>query len=215
MAMTQTTGNKLRLEAAVQLAENHEIAAQLLERHGPPVLAPGAQPEDRFEALASSIAYQQLAGRAAAAIWSRVKKSVGDDFSPAAVTLRGSAELRGCGLSNAKVASLLDLAEKCSDGSIDLTNIDQLSDSDVVEHLTLVRGIGPWTAQMFLLFELERPDVWPTGDLGVRSGFARAFGLEEVPTQRQLEPLGDPFAPNRSTIAWWCWREMDTPGGRV
>lgn len=213
--MAQTSGNKRRLKAAQQLAASNDVAARLLEQHGPPVLAPGAAPPDRFEALASSIAYQQLAGRAAAAIWSRVKKCVGDDFSPATVTDCGPIQLRECGLSNAKVTSLLDLADKCSNGMIQLEEIEQLDDTDVVDHLTLVRGIGPWTAQMFLLFELERPDVWPTGDLGVRAGFARAFGLGEVPTQKQLEPLGDPFRPHRSIMAWWCWREMDTPGGRV
>ncbi|MGB3411595.1 MAG: hypothetical protein WBA45_10380 [Microthrixaceae bacterium] len=213
--MSLTPGNKRRLKAAEQLAADNKVAARLLAQHGPPALAPGAAPPERFEALASSIAYQQLAGKAAAAIWSRVKKSVGDDFTPAAVTARGPVELRECGLSNAKVASLLDLAEKCSNGMIQLEEIELLDDTDVIEHLTLVRGIGPWTAQMFLLFELERPDVWPTGDLGVRAGFARAFGLDEVPTQRQLEPLGDPFTPHRSIMAWWCWREADSPGGRV
>ncbi|MGB6059483.1 MAG: hypothetical protein WBF71_14590 [Microthrixaceae bacterium] len=213
--MAQTAGNKRRLQAAEKLAADHEVAATLLERHGAPVLAAGARGKDRFEALASSIAYQQLAGRAAAAIWGRVKECVGEEFTPTAVLERGPELLRACGLSNAKVASLLDLAEKSSDGSIELTQIHKLDDTDVIEHLTLVRGIGPWTAQMFLLFELERPDVWPTGDLGVRAGFARAFGLDEVPTQKQLEPLGDPFSPYRSTMAWWCWREADTPGGRV
>ncbi len=213
--MATTAGNKRRQTAAQYLADNHEVAAQLLERHGPPVLDRGARSADRFEALASSIAYQQLAGRAAAAIWSRVRDAVGDEFSPSRVTGVGPLRLRECGLSNAKVASLLDLAEKCSDGSIELAGIHKLDDEEVIDHLTLVRGIGPWTAQMFLLFELERPDIWPTGDLGVRAGFARAFGLDEVPTQRQLEPLGEPFRPHRSTLAWWCWREMDTPGGRV
>lgn len=213
--MRETRGNKLRRQAADQLAAQDEVAARLLERHGPPILSPGAAPEQRFEALASSIAYQQLAGRAAAAIWSRVKEAVGDEFTPAHVTRLGPLRLRECGLSNAKVASLLDLAEKNSDGSVQLSEIHLLDDAGVIEHLTMVRGIGPWTAQMFLLFELERPDVWPTGDLGVRAGFARAVGLDEVPTQRQLEPLGDPFSPYRSLMAWWCWREMDTPGGRV
>lgn len=213
--MSLTSENRRRLKAAEQLAASNEVARYLLERHGSPVLDPGATPSGRFEALASSIAYQQLAGRAAAAIWSRVKACVGDQFSPAMVTERGPVLLRECGLSNAKVASLLDLADKCTNGQIELAEIEQLSDSEVIEHLTLVRGIGPWTAQMFLLFELDRPDVWPTGDLGVRTGFARAFGLNEVPTARQLEPLGDPFIPNRSIMAWWCWREVESPGGRA
>jgi 3-methyladenine DNA glycosylase/8-oxoguanine DNA glycosylase len=85
-----------------------------------------------------------------------------------------------------------------------------MDDAAVIEHLTVVRGIGPWTAQMFLLFDLRRLDVWPTGDYGVRAGFARAFGLPELPSERKLAALGEPFAPYRSVLAWWCWREVDT-----
>jgi len=196
--------------AARELAARHPVAGTLLERHGPPLLRPGAAPRDRFEALAESIAYQQLAGRAAAAIWARVVGVVGRPFGPEAVLAAGYDELRGAGLSNAKAVSLLDLAERTHSGEIRLERIGRLKDAEIVEHLTVVRGIGPWTAQMFLLFELRRLDVWPVGDYGVRAGYARAFDLHDLPTERQMVALGEPFQPYRSVLAWWCWREVDT-----
>ncbi len=196
--------------AAVELAAAHPVMEQLHDRHGPPVPRRGAPPARRFEALASSIAYQQLAGRAAATIWGRVVDTVGEPFTPEAVLATDPDALRAAGLSGAKTAALLDLAAHASAGTVRLDRIARLTDADVVEHLTVVRGIGPWTAQMFLMFDLRRLDVWPTGDYGVRAGFAKAFELDAMPTERELAALGEPFAPYRSVVAWWCWREADT-----
>jgi DNA-3-methyladenine glycosylase II len=196
--------------AAAELAGADERCAELLRRHGPPDIRPGARPAARFEALASSIAYQQLAGAAASTIWGRVLAAVGTQFTPEAVLATPVEQLRGAGLSGAKTASLLDLATKVHDGTVRLDRIARHSDEAVIEHLTVVRGIGPWTAQMFLLFDLRRLDVWPTGDYGVRAGFAKAFALDELPTERELDALGTPFSPLRSVLAWWCWREVDT-----
>lgn len=197
--------------AALDLADRHPVTASMLERHGPPSLRPGARPTDRFEALASSIAYQQLAGKAAASIWGRVIATVGVPFTPERVLAVGYDALRGAGLSNAKVRALTDLAEKTAAGEVRLDRIGRMTNEAVVDHLTVVRGIGPWTAQMFLLFELRRLDVWPVGDFGVRAGFARAFELGAMPTEREMAALGEPFEPYRSVLAWWCWREADTP----
>jgi len=196
--------------AAAELAAADPVMAQLHDRHGPPVPRRGAPPARRFEALASSIAYQQLAGRAAATIWARVKDAVGEPFTPDAVLATGPDALRAAGLSGAKTAALLDLAVKSSDGTLRLDRIARLADPAVIDHLTVVRGIGPWTAQMFLMFDLRRLDVWPTGDYGVRAGFAKAFGLDAMPTERELGVLGEPYAPYRSVVSWWCWREVDT-----
>ena len=196
--------------AAADLAERDEVHARLLERHGPPDLRPGAAAGDRFAAVASAIAHQQLAGRAAAAIWGRVVATVGEPVTPDAVLRAGPSALRAAGLSGAKTASLLDLATRSADGTVRLERIGRLDDEEVIAHLTVVRGIGRWTAQMFLLFHLRRLDVWPTGDLGVRVGFARAHGLDAPPTPRDLDDLGDAAAPYRSVLAWWCWREADT-----
>ncbi len=196
--------------AAAALAERDPTLAGLHSRHGTPTLRRGARPGVRFQALASSIAYQQLAGRAAASIWSRVLDTVGDPFTPAAVLAAGPERLRAAGLSGAKVAALTDLATKVGDGTVRLDRIARLGNSAIIEHLIVVRGIGPWTAQMFLLFDLRRLDVWPTGDYGVRAGYARAFDLDDMPTEREMADLGDISAPYRSVLAWWCWRETDT-----
>jgi DNA-3-methyladenine glycosylase II len=204
-----TTGPGWRA-AAEELAGRDPVLSRLLQRHGAPRLRPGPPADRRFEALARSVAYQQLAGRAAAAIWGRVAGEVGEPFTPEAVLAAGHDRLRGAGLSGSKAACLVDLAVHSLDGTIDWDRIHRWSDDEVVAHLTVVRGIGPWTAQMFLLFDLRRPDVWPTGDYGVRSGYARAFDLGPLPSPRELEALGAPWAPYRSVVAWWCWRELDT-----
>src|SRR5262249_34748976 len=121
------------------------------------------------------------------------------------------------GLSGAKTASLLDLAAKVDDGTVRLDRVGRLSDDAVIQQLVTVRGIGPWTADMFLIFTLHRLDVWPVGDYGVRVGYSRAYGLSEVPTARELAPLGDRFRPYRTYAAWYCWRvagtEQPTWGG--
>lgn len=197
--------------AARLLAQRDRVLARLHDRHGPPDIGPGPSAQDRFRALAASIAHQQLAGKAAASIWSRVLDAVGSPFTPERVLAAGPTSLRAAGLSSAKVAAILDLATRVADGSVRLDRIARLDDDDVVAHLTQVRGIGPWTAHMFLLFHLRRLDVWPVGDLGVRTGLARAHGWDDVPTERRMHELGDPYGPYRSVVAWWCWREVDTP----
>ena len=127
--------------------------------------------------------------------------------------------LAACGLSGAKAASIRDLAEKVVSGQIALDRIGRLTDEDVVAHLCQVRGIGPWTADMFLLGTLARLDVWPTGDYGVRAGFARAWDLPQIPTPKELAVRGEPFRPYRSLVAWYCWRAADDrmvlPGDRA
>lgn len=197
--------------AAEELAGRHPVMGRLYADHGAPDLRPGPAPSDRFRALANAIAYQQLAGKAAAAIWSRVEQAVGEPFTPEAVLDAGWDRLRAAGLSGSKATTLVGLAEHTLDGTIDWERIHRWPDEEVISHLTVVRGIGPWTAHMFLLFDLRRPDVWPTGDYGVRAGYARAFGLAALPTEKELAVLGEPWAPYRSVVAWWCWREADTP----
>ena len=196
--------------ATAALAGQCPVMAGLIQVHGPPKLGRPERAGDRFEALANSIVFQQLAGRAATVIWGRVVAAVGPEFTPSAVLAQPEADLRAAGLSGAKLASLRDLALKVDTGEVRLDRIGRLSDEEVVEHLTVVRGIGPWTAQMFLIFNLRRPDVWPTGDLGVRAGYAKAFGLPELPTPKELEALGDHLRPYRSYAAWYCWRAVET-----
>ena len=156
------------------------------------------------------ICYQQLAGRAAAAIHGRFEALFDGKPTPEAVLAMPLEQLRGAGLSNAKATSIVDLAEKVDAGDVALDRVARLPDEEVVRELVLVRGIGEWTAHMFLMFQLGRLDVWPTLDFGVRNGFARLYRLDEMPTPKQLGPEGDRFRPYRSLVAWYCWRAVDT-----
>jgi len=112
------------------------------------------------------------------------------------------------GLSRSKVAAIRDLAAKIVDGSVRLQRIGRLSDEDIITALSTVRGIGRWTAEMFLIFQLRRLDVWPIGDYGVRKGYALAYGLKTLPTPKELDPLGERFRPYRTVAAWYCWRAV-------
>jgi len=166
---------------------------------------------ERFEALAQTIVYQQLAGRAAATIWERVTAIVPGPLTAETVLEVDPSELRGAGLSGAKTASVLDLAAHVVDGRLQLHRLGRMIDEEVIDHLVAVRGIGPWTAQMFLMHELGRLDVWPTGDLGVRTGFSLAFDLGELPSVGDMQRMGEMYRPFRSVLAWYCWRVADDP----
>jgi len=169
-----------------------------------------------FGALARAICYQQLAGAAAAAIHGRFVIALDGRPTPAGVLATPDDALRACGLSAAKVASIKDLAAHAVDGRVRLSGWSTMGDDEIVERLLAVRGIGPWTAQMFLMFQLNRPDVWPTGDLGVRAGYARIHGMATPPTPKELEAAGEVYRPHRTIAAWYCWRMVDVrPPGVV
>jgi DNA-3-methyladenine glycosylase II len=198
--------------AAQELATRDPVIAELVRRSGPPRLR--APQTTHFEALVRSIVYQQLAGAAAAAIHRRVVEALGGAVTPEDLAAADPAALRAAGLSANKLASLLDLAAKVSDGTVvlDPRPLSREPDEEVITRLSTVRGIGRWTSQMFLLFQLRRPDVWPTGDLGVRRGWGLAWGIP-TPTPRELEELGEPLAPYRSVAAWYCWRACELYAG--
>lgn len=181
--------------------------AAVIALAGPVRLRP-ANPDGPFGALVRAIAYQQLAGAAAAAIHGRFRALVDGPLTPEAVLALPEEALRGAGLSGAKTASVRDLAARTASGEIKLTGIGRLSDDEIVGRLTTVRGIGPWTAEMFLLFELRRLDVWPIGDLAVRQGWALAHRLATPPTPSQLAALGEALRPVRSVAAWYCWQAV-------
>jgi len=164
---------------------------------------------DPFAYLARAICYQQLAGAAARTIHGRFVRALDDDVSPQAVLRADESILRGAGLSAAKLRAIRDLAAKVDEGVVALHDLDRRSDDEVVRRLTCVTGIGVWTAQMFLLFRLRRADVWPTGDLGVRAGYARIHGRAELPSAKDLETLGEPYRPWRSAAAWYCYRALE------
>ncbi|MFN2608456.1 MAG: DNA-3-methyladenine glycosylase [Acidimicrobiales bacterium] len=190
-----------------ELARRDPDLAALVARAEPMGWRPRAA--DPYAALVRSIVYQQLAGRAAAAIHGRFVAAVGDAGpTPEAVLATPEETLRAAGLSAAKVASILDLSARVVDGRVDLAHVSRLGDEDIVAQLSAVRGIGEWTAQMFLMFQLRRLDVWPTADLGVRRGYALVHGLAESPTPKALGPLGDLYLPYRSVAAMWCWEAV-------
>jgi DNA-3-methyladenine glycosylase II len=166
--------------------------------------------DDPFNSLARAIVFQQLAGRAAHAIHTRFVNLLGGKATAEAVLAKSIDELRAVGLSGAKTSSIIDLAMKTADGTVALERLHELSDDEIVQRLTTVRGIGRWTAEMFLLFQLRRPDVWPVDDFGVRKGYARIHELAAPPTPKALQALGDVYRPYRSAAAWYCWRAVDT-----
>jgi DNA-3-methyladenine glycosylase II len=198
--------------AADVLSASDAVMASLVSAAGPPRFRP---PHDtHFAALVRAIVYQQLAGSAASAIHGRLVQALADDVTPKALLALTPGELRSAGLSANKAASLVDLATKVVDGTVvlDPRRVWRESDDEVILRLTAVRGIGRWTADMFLIFQLRRLDVWPTGDLGVRRGYGLAWRVP-TPTPRELEPLGDKFRPYRSVVAWYCWRATELYGG--
>ena len=195
--------------ASEEVARRSPEMAHLRALHGPCRLGPRPRAADRFASLGRAIVYQQLAGAAAGAIWERVLATLGGECTAAGVLEAGDGALRAAGLSAAKAAALRDLAERDVAGALGLAGLGRLGDEEVVARLVQVRGVGPWTAQMFLLFTLHRLDVWPVGDLGVRRGYSLAFGLGELPSPAALEECGEGFRPYRSVAAWYCWRACE------
>jgi DNA-3-methyladenine glycosylase II len=198
-------------EAARILADRDPVVARLLAETGPPRMRRAN--ESHFGTLVRAVVYQQLAGNAAAAIHGRLIAAMDGDVQPERLIELSDETLRAVGLSRAKVLSLRDLSAKVLDGTVILSprGLSRESDEEIIERLSAVRGIGRWTAQMFLLFQLRRLDVWPTADLGIRRGYGLAWGIP-MPTAKELEPLGDPYRPYRSVVAWYCWRAAEFYG---
>jgi 3-methyladenine DNA glycosylase/8-oxoguanine DNA glycosylase len=196
---------KTTLRAAIdEVASRDPVLAELVARVGPI----GHRPRDSdgpFGALVRAIVFQQLAGRAAQAIFGRLRATVGDTLTPETLNAASDTALRAAGLSANKLASLRDLSAKVLGGTVVLTRTSRRSDDELIASLVTVRGIGRWTAEMYLMFQLRRLDVWPVDDLGIRQGYGLAWKLDPPPTAKQLEPLGDRFRPYRSIVARYCW----------
>jgi DNA-3-methyladenine glycosylase II len=199
-------------EAARILAGRDPVLARLVAEVGLPRFPVPA--DSNFATLVRSITYQQLAGTAARAIHGRLVLALDGEVTPERVLATPPGVLRAAGLSGNKTASLLDLAAKVLDGTVvlDSRRLGRLSDEQVVARLTTVRGIGKWSAEIFLMFQLRRLDVWPTGDLGVRKGYGLAWQIP-TPTARHLDVLGEPYHPYRSVVAWYCWRAAQLYAG--
>jgi 3-methyladenine DNA glycosylase/8-oxoguanine DNA glycosylase len=195
------------------IAATHPRLAELIARSRRYQIAPSLSVRP-FDALAESIAYQQLNGKAAATIWGRVRALYPKKkyLDPKLVLKTPEKKLRAAGLSRSKVAAVKDLAAKTIDGTVPTARqLTKMSDEEIVDCLTTVRGIGRWTVEMLLLFDLGRPDIWPVHDYGVRKGFAKTFGKRKLPTPKELLKHGEKWRPYRSVAAWYFWRALDAP----
>ena len=193
------SASDVRFAELIAGARRYEIAPSLLVRP--------------FDALAESIAYQQLSGKAAATIWGRVKALYPrrKSLDPKQVLATPDEKLRGAGLSGSKTVAIKDLAAKVLDGTVPSgAALAKMSEDEIIERLTKVRGIGRWTVEMLLLFDLGRLDVWPIDDLGVRKGYAKTFRKRKLPKPKELQKIGEKWRPYRSIAAWYFWRACDT-----
>ena len=206
-------GPRLRFSAAAayrHLRAADPVMGALIDEHGPFRPRPSGEP---YGALVRSIMYQQLAGAAAAAILGRLNALHGKaDRIPTAQELLSTsdAQFRGAGVSRQKTSYLRDLAEHVVDGRLRFGGIERLSDEEVIERLTAVKGVGEWTAQMFLMFQMGRPDVLPVGDLGVRNGMKAAYRLRKPVTPERATKIGAKWAPYRTVGSWYMWRVAET-----
>ena len=192
-------------KALNHLRSSDPILAGIIDRVGPYRIQ---YHEPTFEALARSIVFQQLSGKAAGAIYARLVDSVGA-ITPENLATKAPEDLRPLGLSGQKSKYILDLAEKTRSGVVRFQDLPDLDDDAVIEHLSQVKGVGVWTAQMFLMFALRRLDVLPTGDLGIRNATQRAYQLKEAPAPEKLEKIGQHWRPYATIACWYLWRSLD------
>ncbi len=195
-----------------ELSKLDKTMGKLIKRIGPMGLKPkkGKSP---YQSLVEAVVYQQLTGKAAATILGRVLEIFPDSKfpSPEEIIRTKDERFRAAGLSGAKTAAIKDIAAKKLEGIIpENRQITKLSDQEIIERLTSIRGVGPWTVEMMLIFKLGRPDILPTTDYGIRKGFALAYGRKELPTPKELLAYGERWRPYRTTAAWYLWRATDS-----
>jgi DNA-3-methyladenine glycosylase II len=167
--------------------------------------------EPVFGSLVRSIVFQQLSGKAAGTIFGRLLAVTGEPIRPQAILALDFDQLRALGISKQKAAYIRDLADKTASGEVDFEHFPVLTNEEIIERLTRVKGIGTWTVHMFLMFALRRPDVLPTGDLGIRNAVQRAYGLDGPATAAQIEEFGSKWKPYCSVASWYLWRSLETP----
>ena len=182
------------------------ILRAIIERVGPCRMEFGPA---EFCSLAEAIVYQQLNGKAAVTIWKRFAATAGEPVTPEGILQLSDEQLRAVGLSKQKSAYLKDLAAKTAAGLLDFSKLPELADEDVIEHLTQVKGIGVWTAHMFLIFSLRRPNVLPTGDYGVQMAIKKHYRKRKLPKPKDIEKIARVWEPYRSIACWYMWRSLD------
>ena len=201
--------------AVAHLKRADPVLARVIARVGPCRFEPRAE-GTHFEAVARAIVYQQLSGKAAGTIHARFHALYGGRApEPAELLATGDEALRSAGLSRQKIGYLRDLAARVDAGDLPLDRVDALGDDDLIAALTRVKGVGRWTAQMFLMFRLGRPDVLPDLDLGVQKATHLAYGRRDVPKPADVLRIGAPWAPYRTVASWYLWRFLDNGGGQL
>jgi DNA-3-methyladenine glycosylase II len=193
-------------KAILHLKKSDPVLAALIERLGPFRMN---YDEPGFHHLAEAIVYQQLHGKAAATIFKRLTDLAGSPLTPERILKLSEDELRRVGLSKQKLSYLRDLAAKTQSGELNFSQLPGLSDADVIKRLTQVKGIGVWTAHMFLMFALRRPDVLPTGDLGIQMAIRKHYNKRKLPKPLEMEKIARCWSPYRSVACWYLWRSMD------
>jgi DNA-3-methyladenine glycosylase II len=216
-ARASDSGRERRRRRSYSQADDHlrsvdHVLRRLIDERGPidPATDRRGSRPDPYQALARAIVGQQLSTKAAGSIWARIIELFeGDTPSPSQLLAIESQELRDAGLSWSKVGFLKDLAERVEDARLDLERLGDLSDEDVIAELTEIKGVGRWTAEMFLIFHLGRPDVISTGDLGIRRAAQVAYGLEDLPGPTDLDRIAEPWRPHRTLGCLYLWRSLD------
>ena len=193
-------------KAINHLKKSDPVLAAIIEKIGPCKIQFG---EPTFHSLAEAILYQQLNGKAAVTIFNRFTALAGDPLTPEGILKLTDTQMRGVGLSKQKTSYLRDLSEKTKAGLLEFERLPELSDQEVSEHLTQVKGIGVWTAHMFLMFTLRRPDILPTGDYGVQAAIKKHYGKRKWPKPAVMEKIAKPWAPYRSIACWYLWKSLD------
>ncbi len=193
-------------KAINHLKKSDPVLAAIIERVGPYRMEFG---EPVFHSLAESIVYQQLNGRAAETIFKRFAALAGDPVTPEGIAKLTDGEMRSVGLSKQKSSYLRDMAERAIRGELDFARLADMTDEDVIKHLTQVKGVGVWTAHMFLMFTLKRPNVLPTGDFGVQTAIKKHYKKRKLPKPVQMEKIAKCWEPYRSVACWYLWRSLD------
>ena len=189
------------------------VLAAIIRQHGRCELGAARDRFDHFSMLVRAIVFQQLSTKAATTIHNRLIACMAGTQTPECLSALTDEQLRSAGISRQKAAYLRDLCEKVASGEVPLDALDSMSDDEVVESLTRIKGIGRWTAEMFLIFRLQRPDVLPVGDLGIVNAIQKAYRLRKKPTPERMRKLGEAWRPYRSVASWYLWRSLDNEGG--
>jgi len=201
------------MRSALKHLKKDAVLAKIITRTGPFAIE---YREPGFETLVRSIVYQQLSGRVASVIFGRLHAAAGEEtLSPSGIMKLRPERMRALGLSAQKTVYIRELAKHTRRGSVVFETLPDLDDDAVIEHLTRVKGIGVWTAQMFLMFALQRPDVLPTADLGIRTAMKRAWALEDLPKPAEMERIAAPWKPWTSVACWYLWRSLDNPAAET